>query len=85
VEWIGGRTAGWTSDKTAGWTETLKNNKQTRRATKRGKKTKQNLQRKKENTETRREKEKERQSLSLLPGKAAQGGREIPTKEAAEK
>jgi hypothetical protein len=46
-------------------------------------KTKQNLQRDKENTETRRG-EKERQSLSLLPGKTAQGGREDPTKEAAE-
>jgi hypothetical protein len=29
--------------------------------------------------------EKERQSLSLLPGKAAQGGKESPTKEVAKK
>jgi hypothetical protein len=54
VEWIVGWTAGWTLDRTAGWTEALKNNKWTRRATKWGKKTKQNLQRNKENTETRR-------------------------------
>jgi hypothetical protein len=32
-----------------------------------------------------RREEKERQSLSLLPGEAAQGGMESPAKEAAEK
>ena len=60
---------GWTTGRTA----PLK-----RRPTKKERKTKQK-QGSKENKETRRG-EKERQSLSLLPGKAAQGGRESPAK-----
>jgi hypothetical protein len=55
-----------------------------RRPTKKERKTKQKQQESKENTEPKGG-EKERQSLSLLPGKAAQGSRENPTKEVAEK
>jgi hypothetical protein len=69
------RTTGWM----AGKTTTLK-----RQPTKKERKTKQKQQGSKENTETRRG-EKERQNLSLLLDKAAQGGRESPTKEVVEK
>jgi hypothetical protein len=66
----------------ARWTATLKSSKWTKQHTKREGKTKQKQQRSKENTKTRRG-EKERQSLSLIPDKVSQGGRENPTKEAA--
>jgi hypothetical protein len=66
----------WMVGRTTGWTATLK-------TTKKERKTKQKQQGSKENTKMKRG-EKERQSLSLLPGKAAQGSRESPTKEAAE-
>ena len=82
--WRAGMTTGWIAGRTTGWMATLKSSKQTRRPTKKERKTRQKQQGSKENTKTRRG-EKERQSLSLLPGKAAQGGRESPTKEAAEK
>jgi hypothetical protein len=73
--WTVGRTTGWTARRTA----TLKS-----RPTKKERKTKQKQQESKDNTKPRGG-EKERQSLSLLLGKAAQGGRENPTKEVAEK
>jgi hypothetical protein len=66
---------------TTGWTSATM--KRTRQPTKKERKTNQKQHGIDKNTETRGE--KERQSLSLLPGKAAQGGRKSPTKEAAGK